>query len=213
MKNIVIHYLGGSGGFFMYYYLLASDSNIFANIREIKLGPSKRLLDACFYRQFHQHPQQLNTWKHTEIWPSFEQHTVSDDRQMFLCCNDLQYEHVSGTVHELDTSNMVVINPYIADRKKWLRIQIAKRCKGFVDVPTDISPQAFFRHYKQAYQQCPGHSRIDSADYSFDFLRFLQDPLEREKLCDRLNIVINPRMEAYLAHYLACHGDFFNTLK
>ena len=195
--------MGGSGGFFIYYYLLASDSSIFANTREeIKLGPHKRLLDACFYRQFHQHPQHLNTWKHTEIWPSHK-HMVSQDRQLFLCCNQL----------EIDTSNMVVINPYIADREKWLRIQIAKRCLRFAYVPTDISPQAFFRHYKQAYQQCPEHSRIDSADYSFDFLRFLQDPLEREKLCDRLNIVINPRMEAYLAHYLACHGDFFNTLK
>ena len=199
----MVYYLGGSGGFFIYYYLLASDSNIFANINGIKIGPSKRLLDSCFHRQFHQHPQHLNTWKHDEIWPSFEQHTVSDDRQLFLCCNRLG----------IDTSNMVVINPYIADRKKWLRIQIAKRCRSFAGVPTDISPQAFFRHYKQAYQRGPEHSRIGSADYSFDFLRFLQDPLERKKLCDRLNIVINPRMEAYLAHYLACHGDFLNTLK
>ena len=208
MKNIIIHYRGGSGGFFIYYYLLASDSNIvsklsFRKSSSLTLGKQKNFLDACFYHQFRKNIH-LNDWKKSEKWPNFRKVVSSNSRQIFLCCNEIP--------KNFDTSDSVIINPYIADKKKWLRMQVNKRCLHFFDIPKNIGRKEFFIHYKETYHRMAENSKVEDADYSFNFLKFLRDKDEREKLCDFLKIDINPRMEAYLTHYIDCHGKFFNKL-
>tara|TARA_R110000851_G_scaffold63305_1_gene145006 strand:+ start:103 stop:720 length:618 start_codon:yes stop_codon:yes gene_type:complete len=203
MKNIVIFYMGGSGGFFIYYYLLASDSNIFSKINmAISIGQNKNFLDVCFYQQFQKHTR-LNNWKKSEIWPTFKK-VDSDSRQIFLCCGEIP--------KDFDASDSVIINPYIADKKKWLRMQANKRCFDFIDVPKNISRKDFFIHYKKIYRRSTENSKVKDADYFFDFFKFLRDKSEREKLCDFLKIDINPRMEDYLTHYIDCHGTLFDKL-
>jgi len=208
MKNIVIFYRGGSGGFFIYYYLLASDSNIFSNIRNVRIGQNKKLLDACFYHQFRKDIH-LNDWKKSEKWPAFGEVVSSDSRQIFLFCNEIPKDL---DISDLDISDSVIINPYIGDKKKWLRMQAIKRCLNFIGIPKNISHKDFFIYYKKTYRKLKENSKVKDADYFFDFLKFLRDKDEREKLCDFLKIDINPRMEAYLTHYVDCHGEFFDKL-
>jgi len=205
MKNIVTFYRGGSGGFFIYYYLLASDSNIFSKINmpnNLRIGQNKKFLDVCFYHQFQKHTR-LNNWKEREIWPTFKK-VDSDSRQTFLCCNEIP--------KDFDASDSVIINPYIADKKKWLRMQANKRCFAFFGIPKNISRKDFFIHYKKIYRRSTENSKVKDADYFFDFFKFLRDKDERKKLCDFLKIDINPRMEDYLTHYIDCHGKLFDKL-
>jgi len=51
MKDVVIYYQGGTGGYFTFYYILASDSDILAKTprnEKIYLGENKKLLDTVF---------------------------------------------------------------------------------------------------------------------------------------------------------------------
>ena len=205
MKDIIILYKGGSGGFFIYYYLLASDSNIISKLAHFDLGKKKELLDACFYHQFPLN-RNLNDWKKSEKWPTNQKVIKNDSRQIFLCCeNEL--------TDDLDGGNSIVVNPYIDGKKKWLRIQVTKRCMQFINFPkNNYSRKEFFDFYKSVYKQVGENSKVRNADYFFDFIKFLQDKNERTRLCDFLNIKINKRMEDYLEHYIKCHGDFYNKL-
>jgi len=203
MNNIVVSYKGGSGGFFIYYYILGSDSNIVAQINRVQIGKNKKFLDFSFYKQFKKH-QDLKDWKKTEKWPSFEKSVSDDNRRIFLVCNIMP--------ENFDVSNMLILNPYISDKKKWLKIQVIKRCLDFRNLPKNCNFKDFFNLYKTTYKKLPKTSEIKGADYSFDFLKFLQDKSEREKLCKFLKININSRMENYLKHYIECHGDSFDRL-
>jgi hypothetical protein len=203
MNDIVVYYNGGSGGFFIYFYILGSDSNIVAQINRVQIGKNKKFLDVSFYEQFKKH-NDLKNWKNTEKWPSFEKSVNNDNRRIFLACNIMP--------ENFDVSNMVIVNPYISDKKKWLKIQATKRCRDFMKLPKNTNFKDFYNHYKTVYKKLPDTSVIKGADYSFDFLQFLQDKKEREKLCNFLNIKINSRMENYLKHYIECHGDFFDRL-
>lgn len=204
MKDIIILYKGGSGGFFIYYYLLASDSNVVSKIAHIELGKRKKLLDACFYDQFRL-KKNLNYWKNTEKWPTNQKMIHNDNRNIFLCCN--------GLTDGVDPAKSIVLNPYINGKKKWLRIQVTKRCMQFADFPKKhYRRKEFFNFYKNVYKQLGENSKFENADYFFDFIKFLQDKNERKKLCDFLDIKINTRMENYLEHYIRCHGDFYSKL-
>jgi len=200
-KNICISYKGGTGGFFIYYYILGSDSNLVSKISSIKLGKHKKMVDQVFYQQYRK-SSDLKDWKITERWPAFEK-LAGNERQVFLSCDYIPAQ--------FDTSDLVVINPYISDKRKWLRMQVEKRCWHFYEFPKNSNFKEFFNEYKEIYKK-PENPKIDNADYSFDFLRFLQDKNERKNLCDFLKIDITPRMENYLQYYIECHGDLFNKL-
>jgi len=204
MNNLMIYYKGGSGGFFVYYYILGSDSNIVANVNGVQIGKNKKFLDVIFYEQF-QKNNDLKDWQETEKWPSYEKSVNADNRNLFLASNVMPKLN-------FDVTDMVILNPYISDKKKWLKIQVTKRCRAFADFPKNSNFKDFFNHYKKTYKNLPDTSKIKDADYSFDFLKFLQDKNERDKLCNFLNIKINSQMENYLEHYIDCHGDFFNKL-
>ncbi len=203
MNNIVINYLGGSGGSFVYYYLLASDSNIFSNVNSIKIGEHKNFLDKCFYDQFRK-DRDLNDWKKTEICPSTDILPCDNGRQMFLFCNEVP--------KNFNVADSVIINPYIGDKKKWLRIQVLKRCWEFATFPKKYTYKDFLKRYQRVHRKLEQDSKVANADFYLDFLKFLYDKNERIKLCDFLKISVNSRMEQYLTHYLDCHGDFLSRL-
>ena len=201
MNNIAIFYYGGNGGFFIYYYLLASDSDIFSHIgHDLKIGKSKKLLDTMFYKQFKK-LENINDWKQNEIYPNFKDIANNDDRQLFLYCNN--FKNNLGP----DTK---VINPYIPDKKKWLRMQYEKRCKNFRRFPKSTYRQ-LFNYYKDLYYD-NAQSKVPDADYCFDFLKFVSIKSERKKLCDFLEIDINSRMEEYLTHYVSCQQNLLTKL-
>ena len=159
-------------------------------------------MDALFRQQFPKH-KDLKDWKSTELRPSYKKSVSDHERQLFLLCGNKP--------KNFDISNMMIINPFIGDKKKWYRIQVAKRCNTFYKYPKNTNFKDFFNHYKVNYKKFVT-SEIKGVDYSFDFLKFLQDKKEREKLCHFLKININTRMENYLKHYIDCHGNFFNRL-
>lgn len=207
MKDIIVWYQGGSGGFFIYYYLLASDSNIVAKRNNLYLGfgQNKKMLDSDFYLMF-QLNRSLAYWKQDEIWPLDDVIHSNNTRQIFLNCS-------SKLKTNLDASTSITINPYISDKDKWLKIQFAKRCWDFLDFPKNNYSEAEAKNfYNKIYEITPKNSKIQSADYHFDFLQFLQDKNQRQQLCDRLNIQMNSRMEDYLSHYIKCHGTFYHKL-
>ena len=141
MNNISIFYHGGNGGFFIYYYILASDSNIFSHIgHDFKIGESKKLLDTMFYRQFKK-LENINDWKKNEIWPNLKNIANNNERQLFLYCNNFKNNLSPDTK---------VINPYIPDKKKWLRMQYEKRCYKFFEFPKS-SYRQLFNFYKDLY--------------------------------------------------------------
>ena len=211
MKNIAIYYKGGSGGFFIYYYILASDSNIFShNVHDsIKIGKSKKLLDTLFYAQF-TYLKNLNNWKNNELWPNSKKLVDKNNRQLFLFVIS-SYKGCDEFPDFLDVKNTKIINPYIPDKKNWLRIQVEKRCYKFHKFPKSYSYKKFFNHYKKAYYDNIS-SKIDNVNYNFNFLKFIQDINERKKLCNFLNIKINNKMEEYLTHYLKCQQTLLTKL-
>jgi len=200
MNNIAIFYHGGNGGFFIYYYILASDSDIFSYIgNDLKIGKSKELLDTMFYKQF-QKLENINDWKKNEnkIWHCIKN---NNDRQLFLYCNN--FKNNLGP----DTK---VINPYIPDKKKWLRMQYEKRCLNFAKFPKSTYKQ-LFNFYKDLYYD-NAQSKVPGVDYCFDFLKFVSIKSERKKLCDFLEINMNSRMEEYLTHYISCQQNLLTKL-
>lgn len=216
-KDIGIYYKGGCGGFFTFFYILGLSLNLearvkskfthkFLKISKIPIGTIEKTVDFIFYKNF-LILEDLKLWKNYEHVTYHNFQNKKNFKKLFLYCFPNQEEE------KIKNLDCIKINPYIADNKKWRRIQYEKRCYNYFNFSKkDYSYKTFFNYNKKILAK-KENSRIDYCDYSFDFIEFIYSIKERKKFCNFLNTNITEKSEEYLKHYIKCNKKLTKYLK
>jgi hypothetical protein len=202
-KDVGVYYKGGCGGFFIFFYILGLKLNLQTKLKVIPIGSNKKTTDYFFYRNF-QILNDLKLWKNSEHWPDNDYSCEKDYKKILLYCNPTSKEQ---------KVNCIKINPYIADNKKWRRIQYEKRCYHFYGFTKEqCSYKGLLDKTKKIIKSAES-SIIDYCDYSFDFIDFLNYKKSRDKFCEFLGSSISKKSEEYLQHYLKCNEKLTKYIK
>ena len=166
-----------------------------------------------------------SNWTSKEYWPDntfkdndlpklwyFQLHDNVEKQSVEYWDYRMKTEEEIKIIRDYKNIDCIKLNPYVTDKRKWYKMQYAKRTGSCGKIP---KKNPTFKKVRDTYINgwikgnggATWPSKLDWCDYNFDILKFLVDKEERQRLCDYLGITINERMEEFLVHYLECHPE------